>query len=96
MKTNVEQCTNPHLDHHLYYFLSSYNDKGDLSISVEDAFPVTEADEDDDVQQDTAISLLNKKRLTPRSILLCNTICPLINTIAGARQEWSDQTAHGT
>ncbi len=55
-----------------------------------------EADEDADVQQDTTISLLNKKRLTPLSILLCNTICPPSNTVAGARQEPSDWTAHGT
>ncbi len=42
--------------------------------AVEYAFPVMEADEEDECPKDSGTTLPNKKRLTPLSIMLCSTV----------------------
>ena len=48
--------------------------KVSLASPVEDAFPVMEADVDDYSPKDTTATLPIIKRLTPLSIMVCNTI----------------------
>jgi hypothetical protein len=51
-----------------------YNINLDPHFPVKDPFPVMEAKEDVDAPQDATAALPDKKRLTPLSILLCDTI----------------------
>ncbi len=62
--------------HDLHFSLSTHGIQANLCINpiIKHAFPVLEADEEADVLQDATVILPNKKRLTPLSIQLCNTI----------------------
>ncbi len=63
--------------HCKYFSLVSHTIQANLCANpiVEDAFPVLEADKDaNDSPQDIVATLPNKKKLTPLSIMVCNTI----------------------
>jgi hypothetical protein len=50
-------------DLHFYFLSSAHNETCELDLPVKDAFPVMEANKDDNVPQDTVVTLPNKKGL---------------------------------
>ena len=60
------------MSQHSHHLLTST-----LNQTVEDAFPVMEADKEEKCPKNAGTTMLNKKRLTPLSIMVCDTISAL-------------------